>query len=121
KSSAFGPTEIFCGKPMPGTANHRGLILVHDLSPSGRNASMKSVGRLTERVCPANATHVLGMNLNCSESRRRGMGFGVRTGKPPDSGESGDVDHKEQWEFARTELPLLAGFDCAGVDGPPDR
>ena len=24
-SSAFGPSKIFCGKPMPGTANHRGL------------------------------------------------------------------------------------------------
>jgi hypothetical protein len=24
-SSTFGRTEIFCGKPMPGTANHRGL------------------------------------------------------------------------------------------------
>jgi hypothetical protein len=49
------------------------------------------------------------------------MGFGVRTGKPPDSGESADADLKEQGEFARTGLPLLAGFDCAGVDGPPGR
>jgi len=29
------------------------------------------------------------------------MGFGVRTGKPPDSGESAAADLKEQWNLRR--------------------
>jgi len=33
------------------------------------------------------------------------MGFGVRTGKPPDSGESAAADLEEQWNLRDTELP----------------
>jgi hypothetical protein len=33
------------------------------------------------------------------------MGFGVRTGKPPDSGESAAADLKEQWNLRAPDLP----------------
>jgi hypothetical protein len=36
------------------------------------------------------------------------MGFGVRTAKPPDSGESTAADHRGGMEFAQTETSLLA-------------
>jgi hypothetical protein len=34
------------------------------------------------------------------------MGFGVRTGKPPDSGESAAADLKEQWLRAHNSLAV---------------
>src|SRR5262245_23803571 len=48
---------------------------------------------------PRKHPQVLGADLNRSELRRRAMGFGVRTGKPPGSGESAAADLEEQWNL----------------------
>jgi hypothetical protein len=46
---------------------------------------------------------VLGVDLNRSELRRRAMEFGVRTGKPPASGESVAANLEKQWNLRALE------------------
>ena len=69
-STTSGPTEIFWGKPMPGTANGRGpgkggCIMISLRLALGRLEDR----RLPNRVCPQKAADVLGADLNCSKSR----------------------------------------------------
>ena len=63
---------------------------------------------------PRKRPQVLGADLNRSEWRRRAMGFGVRTGKPPDSGESAAADLQEQRFRAHNSL---AADEAIVLDG----
>ena len=74
-SSSSGPIAIFWGKPMPGTANGRGLgkwgcIMISLCLALARREDR----RLTKLSVPAKGPDVLGIDLNCSESRS-GAGF----------------------------------------------
>src|SRR5262245_17688122 len=57
---------------------------------------------------PRKHPQVLGADLNRSDLRRRAMRFGVRTGKPPGSGESAAADLEEQWNLRALKSLLAA-------------
>jgi len=111
------PIEIFWGNPMPGTANGRepgkkeGASWSLSVCPWTRREDL----RLPSRVCPHGTPTVLGINLNCSESRWRpgringsGVCFVTNRCRAPTK-----WSHwRDQWEPMVTRADELIEWGC---------